>query len=171
MKTRRRGFTLFELLMVLSLGMACLGTIATVMHVLLRLDRSGRDRVAEASSLMRLGRVLKADAHASTRLEPAEGGMDLHGPNGLVARYRLKQAGMERATEGADGKVTSRAWHRLPPGCKASLDATDANGIRLLVLTVANGGGGPGKARPRVDRIEAALGRDFRFVHQKEVGR
>jgi type II secretory pathway component PulJ len=82
MRNRRRGFTLFELLMALTLGMAALGTIVTIMHALLLLDRSGRDRVAEASSLMRLGRALRADAHASTRLERAEGGMDLHGPRG-----------------------------------------------------------------------------------------
>jgi hypothetical protein len=44
----------------------------------------------------------------------------------------------------------------------------DANGTRLLVLTVEKGGGGPGKAAPRFERIEAALGRDLRYMHDPE---
>jgi prepilin-type N-terminal cleavage/methylation domain-containing protein len=168
MKNRRRGFTLFEMLVALTLGTAALGTIVTTMQVLLRIDRSGRDRVAEASSMMRLGSLLRADAHASTRLVRAEKGMDLHGPDGLVARYRLKDAGMERTAEGADGKVASRAWHRLPPKSKTDLDSMDVDGIKLLVLTVSKDGG-PGNVASRVERIEAALGRDLRYIQIREA--
>jgi prepilin-type N-terminal cleavage/methylation domain-containing protein len=66
MTTRRRsGYALIELLVVLTVTAVMLTLCAGMIHLLLKLDRTGRTAAEESADLARLARDFRADVHAS----------------------------------------------------------------------------------------------------------
>ena len=70
MTRRRRGYALIEVMVVITITAVMLGLCAGMIHLLMRLDRSGRSTAEEAADLARLARDFRADAHASSPVDP-----------------------------------------------------------------------------------------------------
>ena len=66
----RRGFTLIEMLVVMTVGSVIVGIGVGMLHVLLRTEQTGRDRVHQAGVLARLAEQFRSDVGAAVRQTP-----------------------------------------------------------------------------------------------------
>ena len=66
----RRGFTLFEMVLVISSVAAMLALAGGLLHLLLRLDRAGRLQINDASMMARLSRQFRDDVHGAAKATP-----------------------------------------------------------------------------------------------------
>ena len=64
-RSPRRAFSLIEMVLAIGAVAIVLGLCAGLLHVLLRLDRTGRDHVVETATIGRLARQLRQDVHAA----------------------------------------------------------------------------------------------------------
>ena len=147
---RRRGFTLVEMMVAISVGTVLLGLAALLIGSLMKLDRAGRARLAEESRLDRLAQVFRADVHAATGLAPGApaGELRLILPGGRSVAYRAGPGAVVRARPDGEERFA------LPPGSMARLDV----GRSSVGLTVGREPGHPGL------RVEAVPGTDHRFA-------
>src|SRR5262249_7667548 len=63
----RRGYSLVEIVLAMGAVAIVLGLCAGLLHVLLRLDRTGRTHLVESATIGRLARQFREDVHASRR--------------------------------------------------------------------------------------------------------
>jgi prepilin-type N-terminal cleavage/methylation domain-containing protein len=171
----RRGFTLAEMLTVIgALGVALL-LCAGLTRALLRLDRAGRDRLAEGTSLGRLARDFRADAHAATaaatRPEPGDGPnpraprpesrrplrLDLTRPDGRTVEYRVRDGALVRTVRDR-GDVDGEERYRLPGRTTARLDARDEGGRTMASIAFDLAPGESGESLLQGLRVEAVVG-------------
>jgi len=101
---RRRGYSLLECLVVISLLASILGTVGWTMHALHRTDRRLGDALLASGALERLAGQLRADAHLaeSAAASPASGEtpagreLSLTLPAERSVRYTLLPRAVER---------------------------------------------------------------------------
>ncbi len=76
MKRRRRGLTLIEMSVVISMTAVVLSTMAVALHTMFRIDRQVRQELLATDNLMRLSTQLRGDAHQalSAAIDAADGG-------------------------------------------------------------------------------------------------
>jgi len=74
MKDRRGGYAIIELLIVMTSLVVIFGLCVALIHALLKLDRSSRAHLAEASTRDRFVRQFRSDARARSRLQTKPGG-------------------------------------------------------------------------------------------------
>ena len=155
---RRRGSSLLEILVLLGTTALMLGLCAALIQVLLRVDRAGRADYVEASEASRLALAFRADVRSAIVARPTENALELDGPDGPIARYRIEPGSVVRVRPGG-GESGRRDAFRLPrlESAEGAFAIDDRDGRTFVSLTFA----GPG------DRVEAALGADRRFEPEK----
>jgi len=72
-RTRRRGFTLFEIILVVAGAATLVATCAMLLHVLLRLDTVARSHLNDASTVGRLARQFREDVRTAASADPRTG--------------------------------------------------------------------------------------------------
>jgi len=82
-----------------------LGLCGTLMHAMLRLDRSGRASLTDATNTARLARQFRSDVRAAVAAERAgASGLDLTFPGGSSVSYRVDRGWLYRGEEsGGEG--------------------------------------------------------------------
>ena len=93
-RIRRRGWSLLELLVVMTAATALLTISAGLVFQMLKIGGAERSRVVVAATLERLGHDLRADAHAATKLgDLAPGSLLLALPEGRTVeeQYDARQ--------------------------------------------------------------------------------
>ena len=169
--TRRRGFSLVELLVVMTGVAAALGLCIGLIHMLTRLDRASRAHLAETSALARLADQFRADVRASdadqfkTLEKSSVEGLDLALGGDRAVRDNARAGGVERIERRGDA-VERRETYRLPGKGAPRLEVRCEEGdvwARLL-LTAA-----PGPSRGV--SIEALLGKDRRLAAEEAPSR
>lgn len=167
--TRRRGFSLVELLVVLSMMAIVLVLCVGLIHTLLRLDRAARAQVAEDADLSRLAREFRRDVRAATALEPipfAAGPstwLPLALPGGRTVEYRSRGNTLIRSERTAEAILRTETF-RLPSrvAVRWEIEGTGDRTVVGLVLDPPPGReAGPA---PAGHRIEGVLGQDHRFA-------
>ncbi len=149
----RRGFSLVETLVVMSIGTVVLGIAVSMLHVLMRAERSGRDHAAQTGILARLAEQFREDVHAAVGQTPGplKDGWKFALPNDRTVVYRTLPGELRRE-ESVAGKPLRQESYVLPDGCTAAIAANKAM-PPLIELAVG----------PKI-RIAAVLGRDHRFI-------
>ena len=66
-----RGFSLIEMLVVITVGSVVVGIGVGTLHVLHRTEQTGRDRAAQARIVDRLAQQFRSDVAAAVRQTPA----------------------------------------------------------------------------------------------------
>ena len=165
-RPQRGGYTLIEMLVVMTvvalLLTLCVGTI----HLLLRLDGAGRDAGDQAADLFRLARDFRTDAHAAAKSTPgAPGAADRLGfalADGRAVEYETGEAELVRTVR-RDGKVVGRSQYRRPQRAPVAFRVDQPEGsppFVVLQVDVRPEGQPDGPTRPY--RIEAEFARDRR---------
>jgi type II secretory pathway component PulJ len=167
-QSTRRAYALIEMVLVIGTIAIVLGLCAGLLHVLLRLDRTGRAHLVETATIGRLARQFRADVHAASEASN-------RGKNAATANLDLELAGERRIvyeagdralvrTEQQGATVERRERYTLP-FCRAGrfrLRTTDDK--VWVILELRRSPGGESESGPRSLRhdlqIEALAGRD-----------
>jgi prepilin-type N-terminal cleavage/methylation domain-containing protein len=161
----RRGFTLIEMLAALTIGSVVLGISVSMLALLLRVERLGREHVQQDGVTVRLAEQFRDDAHAA--LPPAPTDARNKGPWRFVlasdrtVTYRALPEAVDRE-EAVAGKRVRYESYTLPAGWAARV-LVAADGKPPLASLIVTSTETPRRTDGEV-RIDAVLGRDQRFT-------
>ena len=163
----RRGASLVEMILIIGSMTIIFAVCGVFLHLLLRVDRSGRAALTEAVTVSRLGRQFRDDVRAASAAKPVEGkagspgGLGLTLPGGRAVAYTNVPGFLERV-ESAGDKFTRREGYRLDPTAAATF-AVEGD---LAVLTVGRKKDDAGKSAVSY-RVVATLGKDLALSNSK----
>jgi len=167
--SRRRGFSLVELLTTITVLTILLGLCAGLIRVLLTLDQSGRDAMAIASDQVRLSRTFRDDVHRSLLNVPPTIQPDrltLSLPDDSLADYTVRPSDVLRVLR-QGGKVRRREMYRLPRRNTVRFESSVEAGRPMITLQLhSEPGQTPGTFEPD-ERTDAELGRVDRLIARK----
>lgn len=156
----RRGVTLVELSVMLTVVAAMLGVCVVVLAMTMRLETDGRDAFDRSESMAQLAARFREDAHRA-RAASVEGTtlkLDLGAVPAI--EYRADQGRISRVVvEG--GKETARESYRIPQSVGAKVALKDEGGRRFASVTV--------EIQPRQDRIDPVRATEFIALVGKNV--
>ena len=166
MRSHRRGYSLAECLIVITLIATTMGTVALTLHALYRADRRVRDTVAHERSLDRFVAQLRADAHQavsatigepSSETDPAtELQLELRGEQTI--QYNVQAQNIERTVRRGD-TVQHRETYPMPASSAGwQLRKDGASPIVSLVLELNATGQANELLVQRKYRVDAAVG-------------
>lgn len=99
----RRGKSLVELLVVISMLGAILGTTGTIIHRLMRAERAVENDLQRNRTITALAEQFRSDAHAATRAEVTDDGHGLTLTlSTATVTYSLSPHGVRRSSQIAD---------------------------------------------------------------------
>jgi hypothetical protein len=174
MTGRRRGYMIVELLLVLTALVIVFGLCVGLIHSLLRLDRAGRDHLAEATTRGRLARQFRQDVRAASRSSLSEGPapplgrLELEAPDGRVVVYEPGDGRLLRIERAGDRQVR-REEYRFPSRAAAQFRSRREDGASFVILTLRRKGGATSGPQRESD-YEALLGRDARLARRQGGG-
>lgn len=159
----RRAFTLMEMLVVLTIGSVMLGISVGMLHLLLRSEHIGRDRVYRAVVSTRLAEQFRSDTAEALRQVPIEAPAlcQLILPGDRTVTYRALTEEVRREEHIADKPMRLESY-TLPDGCSVAIDSDADPTLLSLVVTQNN----PQSLVGREMRITALLGKDHRFTQR-----
>jgi type II secretory pathway component PulJ len=165
MKTRRRGFSLVELLLVISSLTVLLGICVGLIHSLLRLDRIARTNLAESATIGRLARQFRQDVHAAERIdEPVRNeSLRLELPARRTIEYASRSGQLTRTLR-RSGEDEGREVYHLAARGTPRFESIRRKGQAILTMIFEGKKGGPRSPFRREIRIDATLGRDERLA-------
>jgi prepilin-type N-terminal cleavage/methylation domain-containing protein len=163
----RRGFSLIELLIVLSVGTAMLMVAMSVLYVLKETQVTMRQRLTEGRMVTRLADQFRDDVHSASRIEPVPGERPSPdqtvwqlavGPD-TVVRYEIGDGAVRRIRLSDTDKIQED--YRLPAGMNAAISGgEDDSALAILQFAAAD----PNVMQQRPIQIEAVLGFDNRHT-------
>jgi hypothetical protein len=116
----RRGYALVEIVLAIGTVAIVLGLCAGLLHVLLKLDRTGRSHVAETATIGRLARQFRQDVHAAATAKPGPRGenLELRLPDDHTIVYETHERALTRVDQ--EGATPRRRETYSLPSCPAS---------------------------------------------------
>jgi Tfp pilus assembly protein FimT len=173
----RRGVTIVEVLIVITVASAVMGVAITLLHLLLRSERNHSREIRTTVTLSRLTDLFRQDAHAATKLAvtPAGAGaaeLKLAETSGPDIAYTANEHVLSRV-ESAQATIAHRDQFHFPPGSEIRFEHDESPSRARIVIEMAPRQpqampGRPGRAaRGRTFTIEAAVGRDRRFARRQ----
>jgi prepilin-type N-terminal cleavage/methylation domain-containing protein len=164
-----RGYTLIEMLVVLTVGSVITGVCVGSLHLLLRTERKGRDRVPEARVVAALAEQFRNDVHAAIRQisSTQKNEWQFALADDRVVTYRVLP-GEVRWSERAAGKVARQESYVLPSDCFAVI-ATEKQTSPIVISLVIRSDGAVSTAE-REMFIVAVLGKDHRYAKSPSGG-
>jgi prepilin-type N-terminal cleavage/methylation domain-containing protein len=170
MNSRRRGYALIEVLVVITIVSVMLALCAGMIHLLLKLDRVGRSASDVSADLSRLARDFRADAHAAAPEDPKGRSGDrltLSIAGDRTVEYQFRPADILRTVrEGT--KVRHFETYRKPARSTVRIDVTRDGPRPLATLIVARALDGQDDSLYSDYRIDAELGKDRRLTPRSE---
>jgi type II secretory pathway pseudopilin PulG len=166
--TRRRGFTLIELMAVVTTTAIVMAVSAVLVHSLLRIDRDSRARAVEDMALAKMARAFRADVREAVGVkedEAPEGSpspLTLALPDGRSVAYRMGKGGLVRTRKAGD-EAAGTETYRLPRRSSVRWHIEPEGEPRAVGLVLLRRDGEGREGPSEFLRIEAMLGRDHRF--------
>ena len=161
----RRGFTLIEMLAAITVGSVMLGIGVGILHVLLRAEGTGRERVHQTQVLSRLAEQFRSDVGAAVRQIPAQGDRPKQWQFALAdnrtVTYRALPGEVRRDERTAD-KLVRQESYALPEGYTAVISVEREAKPAVASLVIAREP--TPLAAGREMRVAARLGKDHRFT-------
>lgn len=161
--TRRpaRGFSLIEVLVVVTLSTVVVGTAISLLIGMQQWDRRFRGRGVECERLLELAETLRADIRSAAAVtSPAAEELLIEFGDGSEARYSLDGRGCTRSVESVDAAGQRTELYAIGNTLKWNLDR-DTSGRRPLIhVTVERSGETPRSPRRVPLLVYGALGAD-----------
>lgn len=161
---RRGGYSLIELIAVMTVMAMLMALAAGLIKLMLKLDQSSRDAGLVAADSARLARTARSDAHRSVgpvEAGPAGDRVAWTLPDGERVAYLARPADILREVR-REGHPPRRETFRLPPAAAAHFEARPEAGRPFLAITIRR------SASPKFpaisERIDAEFGRLTRLV-------
>jgi prepilin-type N-terminal cleavage/methylation domain-containing protein len=170
MTSRRRGYALIEVLVVITIVAVMLALCAGMIRLLLKLDHAGRSASDVAADLARLARDFRQDAHASAPLDPAAKVADrltLTIAEKKTVEYQVRRSDILRTVREGE-KVRHYEIYRKPARSTVRFDRINDGPRSFAVLVVDRPADGQDDSLYRDYRIEAELGKDRRLTPRPE---
>jgi prepilin-type N-terminal cleavage/methylation domain-containing protein len=174
---QRRGVSLVELLIVISVATVIVGICVTTIHVLLRSERDQSRAVRTAVTLSRLTEVFRDDVHATSNAEivsheaqPSR--LTLSDADGRQIGYSADGHLLQRV-ETARGAEIHRDTFHFPSGSTMRFERDESPRLVRMIIDVAAAlphempEGRTRSAPPRTLLIEALPDRDHRYAGRK----
>jgi len=157
--TSRRGYTLIELMLVITLASMVLGSVGVLMQSVWRANRGMQGHRDMVRSIQRLSTQFRDDVHIAASVEAAGEKLTIAMPNDRVATYHFENQAVERTVESA-GQMARHESFPLPPHATVAFaaDPQGERGLASLQLTYPLGAIQPELADRRTLTIEAAHG-------------
>ncbi len=177
MKQGRAGVSLIEIVIAMTVASVILSGGIGVIHMLLDIDRTSRHALELTTTLSRLSFAFRRDVHAAKQVQASANDDDdgpirlrLQQPNGQSVTYEVHANRLVR-TQRDDTERVHQDEFIFPSGFQIGLDARQTP-VRVSVSIRHAGhdtGAGPMRSESprrsaRSVRIEATLGRDYRFA-------
>ena len=172
----RRGYSLVELIVVMSVGSVIGTTAIMLLGALLAADRGARGHLQESASLSRLSRQFRADVaaadDASIEVPPATKGdslersfprLTLHGASGETITYAGEPGRALRKAQGESGANRQESY-ALPEPLALTFEIESTSPQRIVTMALAAGDDQQASSARLGWRVEAALGRDRRHA-------
>jgi type II secretory pathway component PulJ len=139
---QRRGHTLVEMIVVISVWSVLLGGVAVLMSSLWRIEHASRDHTAMLNSISRLADQFRADAHSartatlsSDQAESAADGLTMNLASGERIEYRA-EAGRVNREERLGDEVKRRESYAFTPDGKVHFEIGKSGRADLLSLSI-----------------------------------
>ena len=113
MNIQRRGYTLVEVLLAVTLSSIALATVGVMLHGVFRVQRSMSDHAQFIDHLSRLAEQFRNDVHQAKSVEPAGQVCVVSLSDGKRIEYRIETDGVSRTVRNGD-QVLQRDTHFLP---------------------------------------------------------
>jgi type II secretory pathway pseudopilin PulG len=160
---RRRGFSLIEMVMLITVASIVLGLCAVTLQLLIKVDRSGRSHIAGLAREAHLARIFRADVRAARGATSAA-------PNTLMlelddddrVEYRLEGKEVLRVERVRDA-IRNQDAFPLPRGGSARFDVEPLESLSVVRLIIARAPAAPDLPAGRATHLEGVLGQDHRF--------
>lgn len=147
----RSGWTLVELLVVISLSMMMMGVVTAFLRIIFQSSASARRDANLQTSVARLSDTFRADVHGAEQATVQDGALQLTTRGGAIIQYRKTDHGVIRDETSVDGQ-SRRDGFWLPAAWEVRWDAPTPS-KRLLIGIIIE----PNNARPSV--VSGAFGR------------
>lgn len=175
---RRRGVSLIELIIVISVATLIIGVALGLMQWLLRSERDVRKTVWYGRSVSRLAQVFRNDAHRASHVEIAaaaetSNSMQFSLGNSHTVTYEIEEHTIRRVDRDGETELHRETFH-FPPGSAIRFEKDQGPAMARVVIDRATGqlnvdtnedanAGARTEPAGRTVRIEAGLGKDRRF--------
>jgi prepilin-type N-terminal cleavage/methylation domain-containing protein len=167
----RPGFSLIEVLVVITISSALVAAAVGLIHTMIRLQRGDEERIRAESAMEGLAEWFRDDVHAATALRP------IAAPPGQASRpawellltpsrkveYRAEDGRLLRL-EQEGNKLVHREAFRLPRPAVVSIEAVDPGSPKLVRLRIAVPAAVAAESPWRPVQIDAVLALDHRFT-------
>ena len=161
----RRGVSLIEMLVVIAVSTVLLGVAVSVLNLLMRAERSGREHVNRTATVARLADQFRSDVRAALRPIAADGTAKNQWQFVLTTdravTYRALPKEIERR-EQIGGKLVRQESYVLPADCSAEIIVHTDSAPATASLVIAPSG--LASSARREIRMDATLGADHRFA-------
>jgi prepilin-type N-terminal cleavage/methylation domain-containing protein len=159
-RAQPRGFTLIEMLVVMTGVSAVLGLCVVTIQLLMRVSTDAQERRGAAAALGRLAEQFREDVNGCDDAQlGASGELRLgDGPRASV-RYAARDGRMERV-ESTGGQATRHETYALGKGASATFERRDDGPRQFLVLVVSRKARAGHPDPPRPIEILALVGKD-----------
>lgn len=158
--SRRRGFTLIEMLLALALTAMTFTTVLVALHGVFRSETNLRAEVRNDLDLSRLAAQFRTDAHEATSVHPGEEASLLvfRLAADQSAEYRLTSRRVERLQR-RGSQIERQETYAFPKALKPQWQiATEGASPRASLVLEPDASEAPGPLAPRPVRIDAAVG-------------
>jgi type II secretory pathway pseudopilin PulG len=163
---KRPGFTLVELLTVITGLTVVLGGAAVLMQFLLGVSGEVRDRTHTVVTLGRLAEQFRQDAHnarGEPRIAADEQAVAFDLPAEGPIRWAIDEHGDLCRWENAGSKAARQNTYRLPKGTTATYELQGQGPARIVALRIVS----PDAVGPTLT-IEAFVGRDDKLAMEEK---
>jgi len=181
-RPRRHGVSMTEVMVAVGLAGFILTTTTTVLHRVMRQEQVQRAAMGCQVSVTRLAITFRRDVHRAHAcwLAPADNSGDrlvLDAPDGSRVEYTVNGASVERRVSHS-AEVLHRDQFDVGRDCLVRWEVGPAPERAALIVghqhvpqPKALAGESPGQAatgQPHTIRVEAVVGRDYRFMQRPE---
>jgi len=162
----RRGFTLAELLVVITAMSVILSAAVVLMHFVFQLNSEAHQTTQVVADVGRMAEQFRRDVHQAVS-EPIVAAdhrsAELHLSGEKIVEWRIEEPNGLARTEQARAAADRQSTFNLPKDTTASLELQSQGTARILSVRIhSTGGGGPRLA------IEALPARDQRLAVKED---
>ena len=131
----RNGWTLVELLIVISLSMMMMGIVSTFLRMIFESSAGARRDVNLQTSVARLSDAFRADVHSAVQATMQDGALQLTTSSGAIIHYQQTDRGVKREVTHVDGQ-SRRDGFWLPAAWQVGWDVPTSSGPPLIGIAI-----------------------------------